>query len=165
MPALAADSRPRRFGNNIKYLPPPCGGHGHRRNISYSIQKSFSAKQTSAGLPGKCPSPPLKSAAAPGLRPGVMSLLMMGVVTTNFTAVGDSVVSSEVHARKRLNGANAEIRPDSSYRFVGTTPIAYRSVCGVFSRYCLAGKGGLAEPVNPAAGYAGRRRPWLLSRN
>ncbi|PVF84759.1 hypothetical protein CSC18_4875 [Klebsiella aerogenes] len=64
MPALAADSRPRRFGNNIKYLPPQSGGHGHRRNISYSIQKSFSAKQTGAGLPTKSPSPPLKSAAA-----------------------------------------------------------------------------------------------------
>ncbi|RSW42371.1 hypothetical protein EGH44_25250 [Klebsiella aerogenes] len=116
MPALAADSRPRRFGNNIKYLPPQVGGHGHRRNISYSIQKSFSAKQTGAGLPARSPSPPLKSAAAPGLRPGVMSLLMMGVVTTIFIALGGPAVSSEVHARKRLNGANAEMQnPRQAY--------------------------------------------------
>ncbi|HBW8876423.1 TPA: hypothetical protein MFN52_005477 [Klebsiella quasipneumoniae subsp. similipneumoniae] len=38
--------------------------------------------KTGAGLPAGSPSPPLKSAAAPGRRPGVVSLLMMGVVTT-----------------------------------------------------------------------------------
>ncbi|HBW8498930.1 TPA: hypothetical protein MFM62_005233 [Klebsiella pneumoniae] len=32
-------------------------------------------------MPARSPSPPLKSAAAPGRRPGVVSLLMMGVVT------------------------------------------------------------------------------------
>lgn len=38
-------------------------------HISYSIQKEIHHK-TGAGLPAKCPSPPLKSAAAPGRRPG-----------------------------------------------------------------------------------------------
>ncbi|PVW63330.1 hypothetical protein B4U25_12660, partial [Klebsiella pneumoniae] len=49
--------------------------------VSYSIQMKIHHK-TGAGLPARSPSPPLKSAAAPGRRPGVVSLLMMGVVTT-----------------------------------------------------------------------------------
>lgn len=49
--------------------------------ISYSIHNDVHHK-TGAGLPARCPSPLLKSAAAPGRRPGVVSLLMMGVVTT-----------------------------------------------------------------------------------
>ncbi|WP_396350683.1 hypothetical protein, partial [Klebsiella pneumoniae] len=50
--------------------------------ISYSIHKDIHHK-TSTGLPVRCPSPPLKSAAAPGPKGrGTTSLLMMGVVTT-----------------------------------------------------------------------------------
>jgi hypothetical protein len=40
-----------------------------------------------------CPSPPLKSAAAPAEGRGTPSLLMMGVVTNFFIAVGGAAVS------------------------------------------------------------------------
>ena len=42
-------------------------------------------------------------------------------------AVSSAAVRSGVHARKRLNGANAEIRPDCGSRLVVTTPTAYSS--------------------------------------
>ncbi|HBY5982424.1 TPA: hypothetical protein MIZ64_29130, partial [Klebsiella pneumoniae] len=61
-------------------LPSLRDGPRPENHISYSIQKEIRHK-TGAGLPAGSPSPPLKSAAAPGRRPGVVSLLMMGVVT------------------------------------------------------------------------------------
>ncbi len=64
-----------------KELPSLREGPQPENQVSYSIQMKIYHK-TGAGLPARSPSPPLKSAAAPGRRPGVVSLLMMGVVTT-----------------------------------------------------------------------------------
>ncbi|PAW91710.1 hypothetical protein CKQ79_28770, partial [Klebsiella pneumoniae] len=70
----------RRFGNTRESSHRFDDGPRPENQISYSIHKDIHHK-TSTGLPVRCPSPPLKSAAAPGRRPGVVSLLMMGVVT------------------------------------------------------------------------------------
>lgn len=83
MPALAADSRPRRFGNNIstsrRYTPDT--GHTNSYNIQYSDQRNRS-KNLISSL-----SPPLKSAAAPAQRAGTESLLMMDDVTKLLSGV------------------------------------------------------------------------------
>ncbi len=50
-------------------LPSLRDGPRPENHISYSIHKEVNHK-TGAGLPARCPSPPLKSAAAPGRRPG-----------------------------------------------------------------------------------------------
>lgn len=77
MPALAADSRPHRFGNTIstsrRCAPGP--GHANSYNIKNSDQRNRSKNLISS------PSPPLKSAAAPAQRAGMESLLMMNDVT------------------------------------------------------------------------------------
>ena len=70
----------QRGAGHQRELPSLRDGPRPENYISYSIQKANHHK-TSAGLPARCPSPPLKSAAAPGRRPGVVSLLIMGVVT------------------------------------------------------------------------------------
>ncbi|EFD4035447.1 hypothetical protein FT234_21200 [Escherichia coli] len=71
----------QRGAGHQRELPSLRDGPRPENYISYSIHKEVHHK-TGAGLPARCPSPPLKSAAAPGRRPGVVSLLMMGVVTT-----------------------------------------------------------------------------------
>lgn len=77
MPALAADSRPRRFGNTIstsrRYAPGP--GRANSYNIQNSDQRNRSNNLISS------PFPSLKSAAAPARRAGMESLLMMNDVT------------------------------------------------------------------------------------
>lgn len=83
MPALAADSRPRRFGNNIstsrRYAPGP--GHANSYNIQNSDQQNRSKNLISS------PFPPLKSAAAPARRAGMKPLLMMNDVTKLLSGV------------------------------------------------------------------------------
>ena len=81
-----------------KLLPSLRDGPRPENHISYSIHKEVHYK-TDAGLPARRPSPPLKSAAAPAEGRGTPSLLMMGVVTTLFIAVGGAAGSSLVHAR------------------------------------------------------------------
>lgn len=83
MPALAADSRPRRFGNTIstsrRYAPGPS------RANSYNIQNSAPTKPEQNLI--FSPFPPLKSAAAPARRAGMESLLMMNDVTKLLSSV------------------------------------------------------------------------------
>ena len=89
-------------------------------------------------MPARCPSPPLKSAAAPGRRPGVVSLLIMGVVTILLHRCewGCGQLSG-TRSYAALRPANAEIRPDCGCRLVGTTPTAYRSIYTVLNGYGL----------------------------
>ncbi len=77
MTALAADSRPRRFGNTISTSRRYAAGPG--RANSYNIQ-NYDQRNRSKNLISS-PSPPLKSAAAPAQRAGVESLLMLDDVT------------------------------------------------------------------------------------
>lgn len=83
MPALAADSRPRRFGNTIstsrRYAPGPSRANSY--NIQNSDQQNRSKNLISS------PFPPLKSAAAPARRAGMESLLMMDDVTKLLSGV------------------------------------------------------------------------------
>lgn len=83
MPALAADSRPRRFGNNISTSrrDAPGPGHANSYNIQNSGQRNWSKNLISS------PFPPLKSRAAPGRRPGTEWLLMMDDVTKLLSGV------------------------------------------------------------------------------
>ncbi|AXC70030.1 hypothetical protein DOE63_32610 (plasmid) [Salmonella enterica subsp. diarizonae serovar 59:z10:-] len=46
MPALAADSRPRRYGNNIVPPPPKAAGTYRRTLISYNIQNKTTGTNT-----------------------------------------------------------------------------------------------------------------------
>lgn len=83
MPALAADSRPRLFGNTIstsrRYAPGPSRANSY--NIQNSDQRNRSKDLISS------PSPPLKSAAPPARRAGMESLLMMNDVTKLLSGV------------------------------------------------------------------------------
>lgn len=83
MPALAADSRPRRLGNTIstsrRYAPGPDRPNSY--NIQNSDQQNRSKNLISSSFP------PLKSAAAPAQRAGMESLLMMNDVTKPLSGV------------------------------------------------------------------------------
>ncbi len=79
-PSLTSRCINQRGAGHQRELPSLRDGPRPEKQISYSIQKEVHHK-TGAGLPAKCPSPPLKSEAAPGRRPGTTSLLMMDVVT------------------------------------------------------------------------------------
>lgn len=72
--------------------------------------------------------PTTKPPPPPAEGRGTASLLILDVVTRILIAADSAAVRSGVHARKRLNGANAEIRPDGGSRLVVTTPTAYRSI-------------------------------------
>lgn len=83
MPALAADSRPRRLGNTIstsrRYAPGPDRPNSY--NIQNSDQQNRSKNLISSSFP------PLKSAAAPAQRAGMESLLIMNDVTKLLSGV------------------------------------------------------------------------------
>lgn len=83
MPALAADSRPRRFGNTISTSRRYASGPG--RANSYNIQNSDQRNRSKNLI--SSPFPPLKSAAAPAQRAGMESLLMMNDVTKLLSGV------------------------------------------------------------------------------
>lgn len=83
MPTLAADSRPRRFGNTISTSRRDAPGPGHAN--SYNIQNSDQRNRSKNLI--SSPFPPLKSAAAPAQRAGMESLLMMNDVTKLLSGV------------------------------------------------------------------------------
>lgn len=83
MPTLAADSRPRRFGNTISTSRRDAPGLNHAN--SYNIQNSDQRNRSKNLI--SSPFPPLKSAAAPALRAGMESLLMMNDVTKLLSGV------------------------------------------------------------------------------
>ena len=145
MPALAADSRPRRFGNNISASHRVAAGPGQHLILVTSFKSNPGAKPHRSDTPS--PFPPLKSAPAPGRRPGVKSLLMMDVVTRVLCCCERCRGSFRVHARKRPSRpANAEIRHGYGYRLAVTTPTAHRcffiAVGGLWS---YRGKGWIGE--------------------
>lgn len=83
MPALAADSRPRRFGNNISTSRRDAPGPDHAN--SYNIQNPDQQNRSKNLI--SSPFPPLKSAAAPAQRAGMESLLIMNDVTKLLSGV------------------------------------------------------------------------------
>lgn len=83
MPALAADSCPRRFGNTISTSRRDAPGPG--RANSYNIQNADQRNRSKNLI--SSPFPPLKSAAAPAQRAGMESLLMMDDVTKLLSGV------------------------------------------------------------------------------
>lgn len=106
------------------------------------------------------PSPPLKSEAAPGRRPGTTSLLMMDVVTRIMSRYKWCRWSYCIHARKRPSRpANAEIRPDCGKALSGPLRRRTKASALLSAGFSLAGgRDGLLEPINNVTGCAGLRR-------
>jgi hypothetical protein len=155
---LVIYSAPLAGGAFFIHLPPPAVGPSPRN--SYNIQHNHQKKPWPVHINDTCARPTLKSAAAPGPRPGTVSLyrwMMKLKVWYGFRSVA---AGRRIHARKRpCRPANAEIRPGCGKALPG--PLRRHTTTSVSLSAGLAGQGGggIGEIYQTVTGCAGSRRP------